>query len=144
MKESPTQMEPLYSTKLLDVSIDDTQEYPVTCRVSSSDGAETQLFRSRYAVGCDGARSVFRSCLGINLEGSSANVAWGVMDIFAVTNFPDIRTKCTIHSKEDGAMILIPREGDKLVRMYIEMSTLDPKERAVSVIQKIIDELPQI
>ena len=50
-----------------------------------------ETVKARYVVGCDGARSVVRKSLGRELTGDSANQAWGVMDVLAVTDFPDIR-----------------------------------------------------
>ena len=47
--------------------------------------------QARYVVGCDGARSAVREAIGRQLVGDSANQAWGVMDVLAVTDFPDIR-----------------------------------------------------
>ena len=50
----------------------------------------------------------------------AANHAWGVMDALADTDFPDIRTKCAIHSSS-GSILLIPREGGHLFRMYVDL-----------------------
>jgi phenol 2-monooxygenase len=52
------------------------------------------------------------------------------MDVLAVTDFPDIRLKSAIQSAGDGAMLIIPREGGYLVRMYIELGELQGDERA--------------
>ena len=71
-------------------------------------------------VGCDGARSTVRKSIGRELRGDSANHAWGVMDVLAVTDFPDIRFKSLIQSANDGSIIIIPREGGYLVRLYVE------------------------
>lgn len=84
---------------------------------------------ARYVVGCDGARSAVRQSLGHALRGDSANQIWGVMDVLAVTDFPDVRLKCAIQSGQAGSMLIIPREGGYLVRMYIEMDALAPSER---------------
>jgi phenol 2-monooxygenase len=46
--------------------------------------------------------------------------AWAVMDTLAVTDFPDIRTKCAIQS-EHGSILHIPREGGHLFRMYVDL-----------------------
>jgi phenol 2-monooxygenase len=73
-------------------------------------------------VGCDGARSSVRPAIGRKLVGDTTNEAWGVMDVLAVTDFPDIRLKCAISSSQ-GSIILIPREGGYLVRLYVELDT---------------------
>ncbi len=85
--------------------------------------------RARYVVGCDGARSRTREALGYTLKGEAANQAWGVMDVLAVTDFPDIRLKATILSADQGSILIIPREGGYLVRIYVELDKLDASER---------------
>lgn len=52
--------------------------------------------------------------------GDSTDTVWGVMDIYPLTNFPDIRRKCTIHSSA-GNLLIIPREGGSLTRFYIQL-----------------------
>jgi phenol 2-monooxygenase (NADPH) len=54
------------------------------------------------------------------MVGDTSDVVWGVMDVYVRTNFPDIRKKVVIHS-EAGNIVLIPREGDAMVRFYIEL-----------------------
>ena len=83
-------------------------------------------------VGCDGARSSVRTSIGRELHGDSANHAWGVMDVLAVTDFPDIRCKCLIQSAHEGNILVIPREGGYLVRLYVELAKLDIGERVGS------------
>src|SRR5262249_1373958 len=61
-------------------------------------------------------------------QGDSANHAWGVMDVLAVTDFPDVRFKTLIRSTH-GGMIIIPREGGYLFRLYIELGELGADER---------------
>lgn len=52
--------------------------------------------------------------------GDSTDTVWGVMDVYPLTNFPDIRRKCTIHSTA-GNLLIIPREGGSLTRFYIQL-----------------------
>ncbi|MBD4445967.1 3-hydroxybenzoate 4-monooxygenase, partial [Xanthomonas citri pv. citri] len=80
----------------------------------------TRQVRAKYVVGADGAGSRVRKSIGHALSGDAANHAWGVMDALADTNFPDIRTKCAIHSSS-GSILLIPREGGHLFRMYVDL-----------------------
>ncbi len=139
MRKSPAGLTPHYGWRLADLHIDataaeggETIEYPVTARFERA-GSETdaamQTVRARYVVGCDGARSAVRRSIGQTLEGDSANQAWGVMDVLAVTDFPDIRLKCVISSAGQGSIVLIPREGGYLVRIYVEMDELEAGER---------------
>ena len=132
MRNSPTRMEPHYSRKLLDVSVDpEAKDYPVTVRLERIEpgrGAQVETVRARYVVGCDGARSNVRRAIGRQLVGDAANQAWGVMDVLAVSNFPDVRHKVAIQS-EHGNLMIIPREGDHLIRLYVEMDKLGADER---------------
>ena len=82
------------STSTIDLRMPADQ--PVTVRLERLDPGhegEIETVRARYVVGCDGARSTVRRALGRALHGDSANQAWGVMDVLAVTDFPDIRLK---------------------------------------------------
>lgn len=52
--------------------------------------------------------------------GDSSDATWGVIDLFPRTNFPDIRKKAIVRSTS-GTLMIIPREGDVMVRFYIEL-----------------------
>ena len=54
------------------------------------------------------------------------------MDILAVTDFPDIRFKTLIQSADEGNIVIIPREGGYLVRIYVEMDKLAANERVAA------------
>ena len=54
------------------------------------------------------------------------------MDVLAVTDFPDIRLKSLIQSANEGNIVLIPREGGYLVRIYVELDKLNEDERVAS------------
>ena len=70
----------------------------------------------RLYLACDGARSTVRKAIGRELHGDSANHAWGVMDVLAVTDFPDIRFKSLIQSAKDGSLLgVIAGHVDDLV-----------------------------
>ena len=135
MQKSASRMEPFYSRRLQELQVDPAAspgEPAVTVRLERIDDAhrgEVETVRARYVVGCDGARSVVRKAIGRELSGDSANHAWGVMDVLAVTDFPDIRYKSLIQSASDGSIIVIPREGGYLVRLYVELTKLDVGER---------------
>jgi 2-polyprenyl-6-methoxyphenol hydroxylase-like FAD-dependent oxidoreductase len=45
------------------------------------------------------------------------------------TDFPDIRFKALIQSASEGSIVLIPREGGYMVRIYVEMDKLKENER---------------
>jgi 3-hydroxybenzoate 4-monooxygenase len=133
MRQSPSRLEPHYGRKLLDVSVDpDAADYPVTVRLERTEGShpgQIETVRARYVVGCDGARSGVRKSIGQQLVGDSANQAWGVMDVLAVTDFPDIRYKVAVQSANGGNLMVIPREGGYLFRLYVAMDKLAEDER---------------
>jgi phenol 2-monooxygenase len=128
MKNSAARLVPDYNHSLDSLTVEPDHDYPVRVQVSHTGTPET--LRARYVVGCDGARSAVRQAIGRRLRGESANQAWGVMDVLAVTDFPDIRFKSVIRSAGHGTIVLIPREGGYLARFYIELDTLSKTERA--------------
>ncbi|MBA4091291.1 MAG: phenol 2-monooxygenase [Sphingobium sp.] len=134
MRKSANRVTPCYGWRLADLQIDksDDATHPVTATFARAgeEGGETHVVRARFAVGCDGARSEVRRSLGLTLEGDSANQAWGVMDVLADTDFPDLRKKALIRSPGGGSIVLIPREGGYLSRFYVELDKLGADERA--------------
>ena len=135
MRHAPSRLVPDYGLRLLDLTIPEDPAEPVTVRLQPVDavGEEgIEIVRARYVVGCDGARSGVRRSMGRELLGESANQAWGVMDVLAYSDFPDIRLKCAIHSANEGNILIIPREGGYLVRLYIELDKLGQDERIVA------------
>ncbi|KIV99271.1 uncharacterized protein PV09_09040 [Verruconis gallopava] len=108
-----------YNLAVKSVEMDGSEpEYPVRV-VAERDGKEVE-YRAKYVLGCDGAHSAVRKSLGYRMIGDTTDAVWGVMDIFADTDFPDIRKKCVIRSKA-GNLLIIPREGDYMVRFYLEL-----------------------
>jgi phenol 2-monooxygenase (NADPH) len=133
MERSSSRLRPFYGLRATAVDVDagGSSEYPVTVTVERTDGPEptreTATIRARYVVGCDGARSRIRTAIGRELVGDATNESWGVMDVLAVTDFPDIRLKSAISSAQ-GNILIIPREGGYLVRLYIELDDVDDNE----------------
>lgn len=129
MRRSARRAEPFYGLQAADIQIDtaDASEFPVALTLQHvKDGQETgqtSMIRAKYVVGCDGSRSAVRQAIGRELVGDRTNQSWGVLDVLAVTDFPDVRLKCAIQSANGGNVLLIPREGGYLARFYIK---LDP------------------
>ncbi|MGY4337115.1 phenol 2-monooxygenase [Bradyrhizobium sp. LM2.9] len=138
MRKAPAKLEPHYSRRLLDLEVNPAAgpaDHAVTVRLERVDAGnegKVETIKARYVVGCDGARSTARKSIGRELHGDSANHAWGVMDVLAVTDFPDIRFKALIQSAKDGSLLIIPREGGYMVRLYVELAKLDTGERVAN------------
>ena len=129
MRRSPTRLAPDYGVEFVRLTVEANGDYPVAVRVRNvADGSERSI-RAKYVAGCDGARSLVRQSIGAELRGDYANHAWGVMDMLAVTDFPDIRLKAAIQSADDGNILIIPREGGYLVRLYVDLGEVDADKR---------------
>jgi phenol 2-monooxygenase len=131
MERSAGRLRPHYGLELQDVEVDDDPDQPVTVTLrrteDGQDAGETATIRAKYVVGCDGARSATRTAIGRELVGDVTNEAWGVMDVLAVTDFPDVRVKSAIHSQQ-GNVLIIPREGGYLIRLYIELDAVGDQQ----------------
>jgi phenol 2-monooxygenase len=130
MRNSSTRLEPDYGTEFVRLEVDAEGEFPVRVTLRNVESGAERSIRARYVVGCDGARSAVRQSIGAEPRGDYANHAWGVMDMLAVTDFPDIRLKAAIQSADEGNILLIPREGGYLVRLYVDLGEVDPSNRA--------------
>ncbi|WP_456600453.1 FAD-binding monooxygenase [Blastococcus sp. SYSU DS0616] len=134
MARSASRLAPSYGLHATGVDVDTsgTSDHPVTLTLQHLRGGratgEVSTVRARYVVGCDGARSSIRTAIGRELVGDAMNQSWGVMDVLAVTDFPDIRLKAAIHSANQGNLLIIPREGGYLVRLYIELDAVADRE----------------
>jgi phenol 2-monooxygenase len=134
MARSASKLQPVYGLHAADVQVDPrgSSEYPVTVTLQhladAREPGRTSTIRARYVVGCDGARSSVRTAIGRELVGDPMNRTWGVMDVLAVTDFPDIRLKSVILSANQGNLLIIPREGGYLVRLYIELDQVSDRE----------------
>ena len=137
MRKSPSQLEPYYARRLLDLADRHSGYLRRQClsgdrqaRAPRSCARGTD--RDHQGPLCGGLRRSAQhraQAIGRTLRGDSANHAWGVMDVLAVTDFPDVRFKSLIQSANDGSILIIPREGGYLFRLYIELDKLDAGER---------------
>ncbi|MFL4476401.1 FAD-binding monooxygenase [Paeniglutamicibacter sp. MACA_103] len=124
---SPTRLVADYGWDFQTLEVAETGDYPVKVTLVRSAGPDTgatRIVNAKYVVGADGARSKVRSSIGCTLAGDQANHAWGVMDVVASTDFPDIRLKCAIQSHDGGSILHIPREGGHLFRMYVDLGVV--------------------
>jgi len=134
MERSPSRLAPFYGCRASDIKVDTSgsSEYPVTVTLehlkAHGETVATSTVLAKYVVGCDGSRSATRTAIGRELTGDATNQSWGVMDALAVTDFPDIRVKCVISSAKQGNILIIPREGGYLARIYIELDEVTARE----------------
>jgi phenol 2-monooxygenase len=135
MARSAGRLTPFYGLHASAVEVDasGSSDHPVVVTVQHmkelEETGETSVIRAKYVVGCDGARSATRAAIGRELVGDATDESWGVMDVLAITDFPDIRLKCAIYSAQ-GNILIIPREGGYLVRLYVELDELSAEELA--------------
>ncbi|MEU2349550.1 FAD-dependent monooxygenase [Modestobacter sp. NPDC049651] len=136
MARSAARLAPHWGLRVTDVRVDDDDAtgHPVTVTLEQvRDGrptGEVTTVRARHVVGCDGARSAVRAAIGQELRGDAMDQAWGVVDVLAVTDFPDVRLKSVVHSAA-GNIILIPREGGYLARFYVGLGEADGREHTL-------------
>ncbi len=142
-KNSAARLTPDFGWDFQGLEVADEGEYPVKVTLVRSAGPDEgtqKTVHAKYVVGCDGARSKVRASIGATMAGDKANHAWGVMDVLAKTDFPDIRTKCAIQSHDGGSILLIPREGGHLFRMYVDLGVV-PEDDNGNVRKTSIEEI---
>ena len=127
-RRGPARIAPDYGWEFTgELTVTEGEEHPVAVtlrRTAGPDEGVERTVRAKYVCGCDGAHSSVRRAIGCTMEGDKALHAWGVMDILYDTDFPDVRTKCAIQSHDGGSILLIPREGGYLIRMYVDLGTV--------------------
>src|SRR5690242_10571430 len=127
MRNSPSRLAVDYDLEAVRTEVPDAADEPVTVTLrrggAEGDGGEVTV-RAKYVAGCDGAHSVIRESIGRRMERQGEDKAWGVMDLLAVTDFPDIRFKCTIQAGNGRSILLIPREGGHLFRLYVDVGEI--------------------
>jgi len=150
MRKGARRLEPDYGTEVTAVVVGDAEDDPVAVRMrrTSADGASQEVtVHARYVVGCDGARSVVRESIGRVLRGDSGNEVWGVMDVLADTDFPDIRFKALVRSQSEGEVLVIPREGGYLTRVYVDLGRIarsDPNFRKWVTSERIVEAVQRV
>lgn len=143
MANSPARIRADYGWEFRSLEIDEHSEFPVAVTLVGTHGANCgveRVVRAKYVVGADGAHSGVRESIGAAHSSVHANHAWGVMDVLAVTDFPDIRAKCAIQSGDGGNILLIPREGGSLFRMYVDLGEV-PEDGSHAVRGTTIEEI---
>lgn len=141
-KNSPSRFVPDWGWDVTGLVVGDEGDYPVEVTLKGTADFNKDVEKTvhcKYVVGTDGARSLIRKSIGRELKGAQSNHAWGVMDILYNTDFPDIRTKCAIQS-QSGSILLIPREGGYLVRLYVDLGDV-AEDDGGKIRQKPLEEI---
>jgi len=86
-----------------------------------SGSPEEETIKAKYVLGTDGGHSWVRKQLSLQMNGDRTKKHFGVIDIIPITDFPDIRVSCSVHSSQNGSIMTIPREG-RLVRLYVQLA----------------------
>jgi len=124
MYNSPSRLKVDYGLEAVKAEVPEAGDEPVT--VTLRRGGDEVTVRAKYVVGADGAHSVIRQSIDRRMERQGEDKAWGVIDLLAVTDFPDIRFKCTIQAGNGKSILLIPREGGYLFRLYVDVGEIAP------------------
>lgn len=150
MANSSHRMKPHYGVEYVTFESSGDPTYPLRVHLleHGADGTSSpKIILTKYLLGADGAHSAVRRSLGKELRGDHANRAWGVLAALGDTDFPDIRMKCAIQSTSCGSLLLIPREGGHLFRMYVDLGDVPDsgaeKIRETSA-EEIIDRINMI
>ena len=98
-------------------------------RCATLETAPETTVRAKYVVGCDGARSPVRESIGAESHGDFANHAWGVDGHARRHRLPGHPPQGRDPVGDDGNILLIPREGGYLVRLYVDLGEIDPDNR---------------
>jgi phenol 2-monooxygenase len=125
MANSPSRLRVDYGLEAVKAEVPGGADEPVTVTLRGADGEEG-IVRAKYVLGADGAHSVIRESIGRTMARQGEDKAWGVLDLLAVTDFPDIRFKCTIQAGNGRSILLIPREGGHLFRLYVDLGEIAP------------------
>lgn len=149
-RNAPARLTPDQGLEFQTLTVNEGEDYPVTVTLHHNTGAkkgQERTVKAKYVIGCDGAHSRVREAIGRKHVGAVSYHAWGVMDVLASTNFPDIRTKCAIQSSSGGSILHIPREGGHLFRMYVDLGEVakdDNGQIRRTTLETVIEKANQI
>lgn len=80
-------------TEVLSIDQGSVQGAPARLNVARVDGGGAQaasIVEARYVVGCDGARSLVRTCMGVSLDDLRSHERWLVVDLVLTRERPDL------------------------------------------------------
>ena len=127
MERSAARLRPFYGWSATGVEIADG-ERAGDVTLQHVRAGETSTVRAPVRRGLRRGAQRVRAAIGRELVGDGTDEHWGVMDVLAVTDFPDIRRQGARSSRRDGNLLFIPREGGYLVRLYLELDEIEDRE----------------
>ena len=93
--------------------------WPIIAYVRNNSSGVIELWHTKYILGCDGAFSLVRHVESIQWRSQGGFEMWAVADLWAETDFPDIRRHCNIWSPH-GNCILLPNKENGF-RVYTQL-----------------------
>lgn len=93
--------------------------WPITAYVRNHMSGVMELWRTKYLLACDGAFSLVRHVENIQWQLQGGLEIWAVADLWAETDFPDIRRHCNIRTPQ-GNCILVPNRENGF-RIYTQL-----------------------
>ncbi|MBP3222726.1 MAG: FAD-dependent monooxygenase [Actinomycetaceae bacterium] len=146
MERQASRTKPFYGVEFVTLEVGaGSDEYPVQVKVI--DNGVERTINAKYVVGCDGARSRVRDCIGAGRSKVVSDHAWGVADVLVNTDFPDKMIKSVIHSAE-GSILHIPREGGYMFRTYVDLGDLEAGDDSGEIrntpLQVVLDKMNAI
>src|SRR5699024_953930 len=127
-RRGPARIAPDYGWEFTgELTVTEGEEHPVAetpRRTAGPDEGVERTVRAKYVCGCDGAHSSVRRAIGCTMARDMTLHAWGVMYILYDSDSPDVRTKWALQSHAGGSILLLPREGGYLIRMYVDLGTV--------------------
>ena len=136
MRHSPSRLEPHYARRVLDVAVDrDAADYPVTVRLERTDAAHAGqvetvqgALRGRLRRRAQRRAQVDRPPAG----GRLGQPGLGRDGRAGRHRLPGHPLQVGGAVRNDGNLLVIPREGGYLVRLYVEMDKLGEDERVAN------------
>ncbi|KAL8952425.1 MAG: hypothetical protein Q9222_001660 [Ikaeria aurantiellina] len=93
--------------------------WPITAYVRNYSSGAIEVWHTKYLIGADGAASIVRHIAGIVQQPNGSEEVWAVADVWADTDFPDIRRRSAVWAT-GGGCILMPNNDDGF-RVYVPL-----------------------
>ncbi|KAL8737786.1 MAG: hypothetical protein Q9181_001349 [Wetmoreana brouardii] len=110
--------------ELVHYTYDQFSDPPITA-VSEDFRFSNAMLTENATHSADGAQSIVRHIAGIRWQPTGADEVWAVADLWAETNFPDIRRRSAIWSLTGGCMLIPNRDNG--FRVYVQLLQLQPQ-----------------